>query len=454
MKKRLDPRCLLVATAMLAGCTSYRPDPLTPSVELRTLRERTPQSVETGTAPADAGGAVYQPADGLDEAELVIAALSFNPKLRNRRYEMSHIGNTDLFGMVRFKPELKVDFDRATVGIAADSDVLYTLLVPSLRQAWRDDDAARREQSRAEMLAAEAQVVADVRRAHVTVLASERRVDLARQRSDHRRLLLERCEADSRVSPIERSTAVVALQRAASDLRRDEGEVEATRQELNHLLGFTPEQVLELNERGRPLVGVHTAPLAESELDRQLLVGRWELRALEAAYRRSEYNVSQAVMGQYPKVRLAPAVTYDREDGTSLKFGASLRIPWPERASEKTEDALKERDRARAVYLARLHELRAQAHAAHARLARSRADLDALERGRNDLGAALAESEARYRGGELSLHDYLPLVENCEAQERAWIAAALAYRLARIELDHATGRLNRIKEPLPTPPEP
>ncbi|HEX3133933.1 MAG TPA: hypothetical protein VHX44_10185, partial [Planctomycetota bacterium] len=151
---------------------------LRPFVELRTLQARTVATVVTSDAQGPLGVVGdYHPEDGLDEAELVMVALSFNPALREKRHEISHVGDLDLLGAVRFKPELRVDVDRATIGLGTDTDMLYTLLVPSLRQAWRDDDSARRDASRAEMLAAEAQVVVEVRRAHICVLMDEERID-------------------------------------------------------------------------------------------------------------------------------------------------------------------------------------------------------------------------------------------------------------------------------------
>jgi Outer membrane efflux protein len=437
----------IIAAAMaLAGCTSYRAEPLRPSVELRSLQERTVVTAVTDDREARrATGVVgdYHPEDGLDEAELVMVALSFNPALREKRHEVSRLGGFDLLGLVRFKPEMRVDVDRATVGLATDTDMLYTLLVPALRQAWRDDESARRELSRAEMLAAEAQAVVDVRRAHVAVLVSEQRVAWSQRRVAHRQAVMDQLERDPRASPLDRALSGVAWQRALSDARQEAGELADARRTLNRIIGFDPAVELRLTESGRPLAGQRSVRLLAGDLDDQLVRGRWELRALEAAYQRAEYTYSQAVMGQYPKLKLAPAVTYDREEGTSLKFGASLRLPWPEDARQRIEDEAVNRDRARALYLEKLHELRAVAHAANALLARAAEDLSALERSRVVTAEALAEGTSRHRAGDLGLSYYLGLVERCDELDRSWIDAAKDYRLATIDLDHATGRLNR-----------
>ena len=172
------PAVVAATAVLLGGCSTFRSEPIRPEHELRALEARTPVSVAVSVTPvqADRNLGAYNPEDGLNEAELVMAALAFNPDLRLRRYGGVAPGAASLFGLIRFKPELKVDVRSVTVGVAADSDLLYTLLVPSLRAAWRDDDAAQRLQERAEMVVAELDLVREVRRAHVAVLSARRLV--------------------------------------------------------------------------------------------------------------------------------------------------------------------------------------------------------------------------------------------------------------------------------------
>lgn len=446
---------IIAAALAMASCTSYRAEPLKPSVELRTLQERTvvnavPGPSEAVQTPTVVGN--YRPDDGLDEAELVMAALSFNPALREKRHEMSRLDSFNLLGMVRFKSEMKVDIDKATVGLSADTDMLYTLLVPSLRHAWQDDESARREVSRAQMLAAEAQVVLDVRRAHVAVLVGEERAALSARRVTHRKTLLDNLENDPRASQLDRALARVAWQGTLSEARLDAGALADARRELNRVIGFDPAVQITLTQVGRPLQATGVREFASTDLDTQLLTGRWELRALEAAYKRAEYTYSQAVMSQYPKLKLAPAVTYDREEGASMKFGASLRLPWPEDARERIEDEAVNRNRARAVYLEKLHDLRAAAHTANARLKLALTEMTQLERSREATAQALAEGASGHTGGGFSLSLYLALVERCEDVDHVWLDAVQNYRFASINLDHATGRLNRtraVQQPAP-----
>lgn len=425
-----------VTAALLGGCSTFRSEPIRPEDELKTLEARTPSSVASAVAPvqADRHLSAYNPEDGLDEAELVMAALAFNPDLRLRRYGGAPLGQASLFGLVRFKPELKVDVRSVTVGMAADSQVLYTLLVPSLRAAWRDDDAARRMQERAEMVVAELDLVREVRRAHIAVLAAGRRLAAAEEARHRRIQLVAELAGDAQVPPSQRALASLALRAAEAAARRAGDDQATTRQALNRLLGFAPGHELRLTAAERPfLAGAGELPPAE--VDRLVLAGRWELKIEEAGHRRAEYRLAQAIAGEWPQVRLAPMITYDRERGTSAALGGGVKLPWPERAAEKVEAARTEVDRARATYVARLNELRADAHAANDRLRRARAAVvDAAGEDARTLAAA-------WRQREVALGDYLAALDRLDVATVERLVAEADCRLAAIDLDHATGRL-------------
>jgi len=173
---------------MVAGCESYRPEPLRPANELAVLNQRDVQSVtpEVRAVQESLALPAYHPEDGLDEAELVMVALAFNPDLRDRRYAAAQLGETKIGALIHFRPEMKVSVRSATVGFATDSEVLYTLLVPSARAAWHEADQARILQARAEMLAAESQLVGEVRRAHLAVRLAWQRQALIDQQVERR----------------------------------------------------------------------------------------------------------------------------------------------------------------------------------------------------------------------------------------------------------------------------
>src|SRR5450432_2536876 len=153
----------------LVGCVAYRSEPLQPMAELTRLSQRNAASVgeDVRSRPVVPNQPVYDPSDGLDEAELVNVALTFNPDLRNRRYAAARLEAVDIFAGVRFNPEFNISVHSVTAGFATDSESLYALLDPSERAARRDSDRAATTQARAEIRAAEWKLVAETRRAHL-----------------------------------------------------------------------------------------------------------------------------------------------------------------------------------------------------------------------------------------------------------------------------------------------
>lgn len=430
------PAVIAASAVLLGGCSTFRSEPIRPEHELRALEARTPASVAVSVTPvqADRDLGAYRPEDGLDEAELVMAALAFNPDLRLRRYGGVTPGAASLFGLIRFKPELKVDVRSATVGVAADSDLLYTLLVPSLRAAWRDDDAARRMQERAEMVVAELDLVLEVRRAHVALLSARRLVTAAEAARNRRLQLVTELTSDAKTSPSQRALANLALRSAETALRRA-GDVQAAASRgLNRLLGFAPDHNLRLTADTRSFLA-GAASLPPDEIDRLVLSGRWELKIEEAHHRRAEYRLAQAIAGEWPQLRLAPMVTYDRVLGTTAALGGGVRLPWPDRAAEKVDAARVEVERARAGYVARLNDVRADAHGANDRLRRAHAAIGV---------AADADAQAIAEAWQLrtvTLGDYLAALDRLDAAVVDRLGAEADCRLAAIDLDHATGRL-------------
>ncbi len=432
---------------LMAGCESYRPEPLRPATELANLQKRSMDSVATEVRGVQEALALpaYHPEDGLDEAELVMVALAFNPELRDRRYAMGQVGESKLGAMVHFRPEMKVSVRSATVGFATDSEVLYTLLVPSARAAWRDADQARVLQARAEMLAAESQLVVEVRRAHLSARLAWQRLDLI----DRQIGRLQHFNAALATRPAAKDTALAAslmawdLGDAQAERRKAANALAAAKRELNRLLGFAPDYPLALTEVAHPLPSVAATSLTEDEMDRQIIAGRWELKALEAQYRRDDYVVRQKTFEQFPSLRLGPTLTYDRELGTSFALGATMRVPWPERSAEDLDIASAQRDRDRAAYLAKLHQFRADAAAANHRLSDACDEVKSME---VDLGRLAAQAgdqlEPAWLAGDISTGECLALLRQRCSDERRLLEEHGEYLLARIDLDHATGRLN------------
>jgi outer membrane protein TolC len=441
----------------LAGCETYRSEPLQPAKELDDLNKRDAVSVagEVRALPAAPGLPVYRPEQALDEAELVMVALSFNPDLRGRRIAATQLGAATIGTLVRFNPELRASVHSVTAGIATDSEVLYTLLVPAARAALYDADRARTEQAQAEMLAAESQIASAVRRAHLELrLAWQRDQLLARQ--------IARCQAFADgiaaagplpADPLSPALAAWELAELHAQARAAHEALAAARRALNQLLGFTPDYQLRVRDLESALPAPSAEEPSDEAIDSQILRGRWELKASEAQYRRDDYEARRKAFEQYPVLKLAPAITYDRVEGSSFALGASLRVPWPAHAAEEYDNARLQRSHDRATYVARLHQYRADAHGDCARMRAARLELEA---GDAELGQAQLRTSAliaqAWAAHALSAHDYLALLRQQSADERRRLEAQGDWLAARIDLDHDTGRLNTIQANLPGQP--
>jgi outer membrane protein TolC len=439
---------------LLAGCESYRSEPLQPQKELATLNARTAQSVagEVQASQPAPGVMAYHPEEPLTEAEMVMVALAFNPDLRGRRIAATQLGITSIGAMVNFAPELHVNLNSVTAGIGTDTEVLYTLLVPAARAAWYDADRARTEQARAEMLAAESEVAAGVRRSHLAVRVAWQHVQLVQRQ-------LARCQefADALahgplVAGDDLSPALVAWEIAElhAQARADHDQLAAARRAVNELLGFNPDYDLRVADIEKPLPVPDAAEPSDGDIDNQILVGRWELKASEALYRRDDYEARRKAFEQYPVLRLGPAITYNRGEGTSFTLGASMHVPWPEHAAQEYDNARLQRNHDRATYVARLHTYRAEAHAACARMRAARLELSE-ERGETNPAASRASDliEQAWKAHAISAHDYLSALRQRSSDERRGLDVQSEWLLARLDLDHATGRLNVVEAGAP-----
>jgi len=330
--------------------------------------------------------------------------------------------------------------------------VLYTLLVPAAREALYDADRARTEQARAEMLAAECQIATAVRRAHLELRVAWQREQLVARQLARCQAFADELKAAGPAAPDQLSPALTAWELAELHVqaRAAHEALAAAHRTLNQLLGFNPDYQLRVRDLEVPLPAPSAQEPSDEAIDSQILAGRWELKASEAQYRRDDYEARRKAFEQYPVLKLAPAITYDRVDGSSFALGASMRVPWPQHAEEEYDNARLQRSHDRATYVARLHQYRADAHGDCARMRAARLELageDAeLGQAQSRAGGLIAQA---WTAHALSVHDYLALLRQQSADERRRLEAQGDWLAARIDLDHDTGRLNTVQAPLP-----
>jgi len=276
-------------------------------------------------------------------------------------------------------------------------------------------------QQRAAQLAADAATLAE--RALVRSLAAGERRDLRADEIETRRI-----------------AAADATARSLAAAR----DADATRLELNRLLGFPPQARLSLAPAAPlgPWPGADAAALFTAAR-----VARLDLKALAADYDSQQAVVRRAVLGQYPRV----AVTLNRARDTSRVFtsgqAVSLDLPLWNRNRGAVRVADADRGRLRAEFAARLHQARADIAALLAALEldeRTRTALEAqapaLERIATAYEAAAQRGDATRpvaeaaRAAALDRALALLAAQQACAEERIGLALAVGQPLADTEL--------------------
>ncbi|MCK6478621.1 MAG: TolC family protein [Planctomycetaceae bacterium] len=440
---------ILLPAVALAGCVSYEPDPLDPAKELAALRTRGIPEVElvrSTAGPLVPRGAAFDPADGLDEAELVAVALTLNPELRARRLEAGEARAALIQAGLWPNPEVGLSVARGLesgAGTTVDFDFLFELLRGAERSARIDAATAKVEEVRAGIVAEEWRLAAEVRRQRLAVLAAEREVSLLGEEAalrERTRETVRRRRDMGEGTEVEVAASDLEVAEVRRETLRAEGEVEAARRELARLLGLPPGYALRIVGSGDPLPVEVLPDVPEAEIDRRLLAGRPDLKALEAAYKRAEHELRLAVERQYPHLNLGPLIT--REDDGAWHAGPSIGLELPLFDRNQGEIAEKEaqRARARAEYVAALQRARAEAMDALGRMRRVRTELDAFEKEVLPLVQRTQDlAERAFRAGEVGVLDWITAQQRALTTRKALLESAVRYRAAALDFEAAVG---------------
>lgn len=442
---------ITVLAGTLAGCASYRPDPLNAGRELEELRDRDLRHFVVQRAqPGQNSGPssiTFDPADGLDEAEVVAVALTLNPELRAKRAGVAEAQAALITAGLWPNPEVGVGvrpgIDGAS-GTAVEADALFQLLWPGERDARKTIAVARADEVQAEVVSEEFELVAEVRQQRLAVLAADRTMALRQEAVDLRQRALDLVRRQREIgeaTALATSVTELELAEAQRDLRQARVQFESEVRTLNALLGLPPGYDLKLVGLGEPLPVIIFEGIADDELDRRVLAGRVELRAAEAAYRRAEQELRLAVLQQYPRLGVGPGFERGLEGDKSLGLALSLELPLFNRNQGEIAEKRAARERTRAEYTALLHRLRADAFAARAAVRTAKAELEAQEK---DIVPLLRRSqelfEGAYRAREINIIDWITAQQRTVNARREYLDALVRYRRAVIQLEAAAGQ--------------
>lgn len=434
-------RVLAVPLLALAGCTSYRAQPLDLMVENDVLARR---DLAGFAAPdSQTPTSSFNLADGLDERELVAVALRLNPELAAQRAALGQSEAALIDAGLWPNPELGVSVRGGSPGLDADLDLLFALLRPGERSARKAAAVAGQQVALADLAAEEWTIVAQVRHARLDLLAAE---------TAHH-AFAEAAEASQKANTAQSGRRdlgeathldVASTAWDLAEARRAQRDATATvasaRRRLNRLLGLAATSTLPISGLGEPLVVPDPAGSTPGDLATAILASRWDIASAKAAYEQAEQELRLAVAKQYPALHIGPSAARDG-DGTTIGAGISLELPLFDRNQGGIAAALAKRDEMRARAVALLHQLLADGHEAIAELQRASMEAAALDA---DLMPAarramdLADQALLAR--EMSQLDYLTARRQWFVAQRARLDAIAACGHALIDLDTILGR--------------
>jgi cobalt-zinc-cadmium efflux system outer membrane protein len=178
----------------------------------------------------------------------------------------------------------------------------------------------------------------------------------------------------------------------------------------------------------------------DAELERRLLAGRFEFRALEAAYERAEHELRLAIRSQFPNLKLGVSGERNEEGDEFLGPGVELEIPLFDRNQGEIAAKANARDLARANFVATLHRLRAEAYEARAELQRARLEVQMQEKDVLPLVQRNQDLVERAFGArEVSVFDRVAAQQRALRSREAYLDSVVRYQRAVIEVETATG---------------
>ncbi len=441
---------MLVSALVTSGCVTYTPQPLVPDAELAALRSTTLDDVTVEHVLPGARAAIETPAfdltDGLSEDELVSIALTLNPDLRARRLEIGAAEALLLGAGILPNPKAGVTWRTGISGAdghALDANLLMDILQPWLRATRQEVATANVETVCAEIVAEEWRLVRATRIALLDVTSALQiaaMLDEAVGIRSHMLDLAEKSRAAGEGTDLDVSSAELELAEMQRDQRFAQADVAVAKLRLNAVLGLPPDYELRLTGIGAPASITVFGELSNSDLEQRLLAGRYELRALEAAYRRAEFELDLAIKGKYPSLQLGLGLERESEGDSFLGPAMGLELPIFDRNQGEIAAKLANRDRARADYVATLHRLRAGAYDARARLRTARREIEAQER---DVLPKVRRNqdliEGAFRVGDVGVLDWVTAQQRALRAQRTYLETLLRYQRNVIEIEAATG---------------
>jgi cobalt-zinc-cadmium efflux system outer membrane protein len=325
-KLKRPPYILASLVALLTGCASYHPAPISAAQNAQAIQARSlgdARLQEFITAAGTGGGASDGSKAEWNLTTLTLAALYYHPNLDLARANVDEARAGVLTARQLPNPSLSFEDLAFTPGAAAGAawtvaPVINFLIETAGKRDKRTAEAsAQLQAARAELAAAAWQVRGGVRDALIGIWAAEQRRELVRSRLDIQEqlvgLLKSRFEAgeDPGLELAREHTNANQLRLATEDA---DAAVTAARVQLAAAVGI-PLRALEgihLRFRAIDSTGPDDAAVGGDALWQEALVNRSDVQALLAQYAAAESALALEIANQYPNLTVSPGYAWDQ----------------------------------------------------------------------------------------------------------------------------------------------
>lgn len=328
--RRLKAVTSLILLLLLAGCATYRSQPLPTKDDL--LASVTPSMLASPVDLPPLRHHTLNPQTGFDAIGLAMLAVINNPELKTARKQLG-IARAQVFAARLLPdPQLSLSTDHPTgndsgLTNAQSAGLSYDLMDLITHQAHESDARNREAQQHLNLLWHEWLVAQKARQLYFQVLSDrqklqllektaksqQKRYEVARQQMGLGNLTLDALSSDLV------GYSDIQAQVYQARLAQAEG-----KQQLNALLGLKPNATIAL----QPLPQTLPSLPAQTAVHLPALIRRRpDLLALQAGYQSQEASVRESILRQFPAINLGFNEANDTSNVHTLGLGLQLNLP-------------------------------------------------------------------------------------------------------------------------------
>jgi outer membrane protein TolC len=350
----------IFAIALLAGCETYHPQPLSPDKTAAQLEGRRldDAGLKKFLEENSGGGLKNWPVEKWDLQTLTLAAIYFQPDLEVARaqWRVALAGEKTAGGRPNPTVSLTPTYNTTTLSPSPwTRTVDFDLPIETMGKRGKRIAEARHlsESARFSFISAAWKVRRDLRASLIDFKIAGRRTDLLQKQfftqQQIEKLLKQRFDAGE-ISRPELTTAQIALNKLQLDLGDAKSQIASARSQLAQTIGVG---VAALDGVDLDFVFSQTVPdeLTSAGARRVALLSRADIFGALADYAASEDDLRLEIAKQYPDVHLNPGYQFDQGDD-KWSVGLTFELPVLNRNQGPIAEAEAKRKLAAAKFVA------------------------------------------------------------------------------------------------------